>query len=308
LVLLIGAAAVLLLVLGGPPTDDQSLRPEEIAALQEMAVAPRAAPAPAAPPRPTATTLHLLTVPSGASVLLDGEPVGTTPLRLADLAHGPYDVRISHDSHAPVDTVVYVEKGAVTLVTLSLDSAGDPEGPTTEPPERAVPLPPAREPERPAPRAAAAAPESRDVPLTGVLHVRSEPAEAEVFVDGRPRGKSPLRLDSLSVGTHRVVLQLTGYQRMAVEVEVVAGQPQILSASLSPALGTLVVRARPWGSIYVDGTLRAADTDLALELSLPAGPHEVRVEHPTLGTWEETVDVEANSTARIVADLNAGVE
>ncbi|MBI2893637.1 MAG: PEGA domain-containing protein [Deltaproteobacteria bacterium] len=54
----------------------------------------------------------------------------------------------------------------------------------------------------------------------GSIEVRTEPEGAEVFVDGRSRGASPLVIEGLRVGDHYVTIKLPGYEKFAARLSV----------------------------------------------------------------------------------------
>lgn len=64
----------------------------------------------------------------------------------------------------------------------------------------------------------------------GTLIVRSEPAGANVWVDGQPRGQAPMTLEGLASGQHAVVVALGG--RAPEHLELEAGETLV---SLKPA-------------------------------------------------------------------------
>lgn len=68
---------------------------------------------PASPGKPAATTgvLAVESRPTGASVLLNGKPSGTTPVTISDLAPGEYSVTLALQGHRPVTTTVRVVAG-----------------------------------------------------------------------------------------------------------------------------------------------------------------------------------------------------
>ena len=76
----------------------------------------------------------------------------------------------------------------------------------------------------------------------------------------------------------------------------------VLAAGQAVALpapsGTLQIGAIPWGYVTVDGKQVATTPVNALTVS--AGPHQVTVENPRLGTRSQTVLVPAGGTARWV--------
>jgi hypothetical protein len=77
---------------------------------------------------------------------------------------------------------------------------------------------------------------------TGTLDVDSEPQGALVFVDGVLKGKTPCSLSGISPGKFTVQAQLDEYAPQEKEVEVTAGETQVLKfvlerASLGAATG-----------------------------------------------------------------------
>jgi len=70
-------------------------------------------------------------------------------------------------------------------------------------------------------------------PITGALRVESEPAGAEVQVNGRRTGHhTPVTLTEVAPGRHAVLLTLDGYEAQPQEVGVVAGQTGVVSVRL----------------------------------------------------------------------------
>jgi hypothetical protein len=65
----------------------------------------------------------------------------------------------------------------------------------------------------------------------GSIQVLSRPAGAQVFVDGRLIGVTPTSLD-LPAGNHAVRMYLAGYRAWTTNVEVLAGAPTRVAASL----------------------------------------------------------------------------
>ena len=69
-----------------------------------------------------------------------------------------------------------------------------------------------------------------DVPAT--MEVVSRPAGAQVFVDGRMVGRTPLVVPGVDPGDHSVRIALPGHQRWATTVSVAAGSRARVAASL----------------------------------------------------------------------------
>lgn len=89
------------------------------------------------------------------------------------------------------------------------------------------------------------------------VRVLTEPAGADVYVDGKATGATPAKLE-LDAGTHRIELRHPGFRDWVSDVQVVANQPQTLGPiRLGLPDGTLVVRTEPAGAnVSVGGAFR----------------------------------------------------
>jgi hypothetical protein len=75
----------------------------------------------------------------------------------------------------------------------------------------------------------------------GALTIVTDPAGAEVFIDGRSMGPSPARADGLLVGGHYVTVKLTGYNEYAARAEVFGGSEQRVEYTLDRAANALIL-------------------------------------------------------------------
>ncbi|MBP1929268.1 hypothetical protein J2741_001815 [Methanolinea mesophila] len=73
---------------------------------------------------------------------------------------------------------------------------------------------------------------------TGSLAISSSPVDAQVSLNGRYVGNTPLTATDLAPGEYRVLLELQGYQSAEGDVSVAAGQTATYSASLEPIVTT----------------------------------------------------------------------
>ena len=84
------------------------------------------------------------------------------------------------------------------------------------------------------PRPAAAVPKPVQAPASGpgAIQVVSRPAGAEVVLDGRVIGRTPLSIGEVAAGTHTIRLELPGFQRWETTVDLKPGSSQRVAASL----------------------------------------------------------------------------
>lgn len=133
-----------------------------------------------------------------------------------------------------IDRVQPIASPSVPLVTVAARVApiDEPLAPVDEP---LAPVATAPVSARPIPiRVSHVAPEeSREPrPFLGTLAVQTAPAGAEVFVNQRSVGTTPLRLPALRAGSHLLWIKLDGYQRWTRVVTVPADQITSVSAQL----------------------------------------------------------------------------
>lgn len=210
----------------GPPVVSASPAPPATPAATDTDVpvttppAATATPAPAesaqvVPPvrqgAPATGQIIVRSVPTGALVTVDGRTRGTTPETLGDLSLGVHTVQVARPGYTP----------ASRRVTLT---ASRPKS------EISVTL-----------RAAVGEPGTQ----AGSLVVDSRPRGARVTLDGRDIGVTPVRVPSVSVGTHSVRIELEGYRGVTSQVVVKPGEQASSAVTLERAHPMLVRRDRP---------------------------------------------------------------
>ncbi len=117
------------------------------------------------------------------------------------------------------------------------------------------------------------------VPDWAVVEVSSEPAGAELFVDGRPVGVTPLKTEILA-GNRPLELRLAGFEPWTTDVQVKANEPMSLGPiKLGLPDGRLALRSEPSGaSVSVAGVYRGR-TPLELDLR-PDLAHTIALSRP----------------------------
>ena len=128
-------------------------------------------------------------------------------------------------------------------------------------------------------------------PLLGDLRVETTPPGADVRVDGRAAGKSPITVRGLGVvASHRVDASLAGFGAAHAEVAVTAGATATTSLRLEMGKTDVLVTTEPGGGeIKVDGVARGV-TPLTVA-ALPHGRHVIRAQRDGYDAAETTLVV-----------------
>ena len=149
----------------------------------------------------------------------------------------------------------------------------------------------------------------KSVAATGQLQIRSEPAGAQVAVDGAPRGVSPLTIADLTPGEHSVALTSDrGTVKQSVTIE--AGNTASLVVPMTapdsaPLSGWISVSAPVAMQLYENKRLLGS-SDME-RLMVTAGKHEIEIVSEVLGyRATRTVQVPPGKVAPIKLEMPKG--
>jgi TonB family protein len=137
----------------------------------------------------------------------------------------------------------------------------------------------------------------------GALVVESDPSGAQVWVDGKAAGPSPVVVPSLSAGTHRVRVLLEGYAPAEVQLHVSEGMGTVpLRFALSGVTAPVVVAAGDGVTVRIDGR-DVGRTPLDGPVHVPPGVHELTLERRGFISQRHALLARAGEPLRIEARL-----
>ncbi len=134
--------------------------------------------------------------------------------------------------------------------------------------------------------------------MSGALSVVTEPAGAEVFVDGALVGTTPCISEGVVYGRHDIKLTKDGYRSYTERFEM--SQPkEKIEATLNPLPpGKIIFSIEPYGSVSIDGKLVKEDATY-YEIEQAPGKHTILLQHPKFGTHTEDVEVKSNESVTV---------
>jgi hypothetical protein len=158
-------------------------------------------------------SLSIRTDPPGATVTIDGQRRGVSPLLIEGLTPGTHVVGLQNQLSSVTEQVA-IQAGATASLVVPLSA---PQG----------------------------------IPVSGWVSVTS-PVEMQLMEDGRLVGTSRTDRIMMSVGDHNLQLvnESLGY-RVSRTIQVAPGR--VTSMRLDPPRGTLALNASPWAEVWVDG-------------------------------------------------------
>ena len=137
---------------------------------------------------------------------------------------------------------------------------------------------------------------NQTTPLTGKLAVRSQPAQARIFIDGKDYGQTPATV-SLPAGKHVLVLQKDRFASARKSVEVVPRQTQSVQLTLKP-LATLLITTEPAGAqIEINGQAKG-QSPLNLDVP-PDSTLSIRIQKTNYENVTQTVTLKPGAFQKL---------
>ena len=279
---------------------------------------------------PLPGTLILETLPTGASVVIDGQTVGTTPLTLEEVAAGEITFELSAERYLAVEDVITVEGRGITQRYSKDLVPGWARVSVSTIPERTEfsvdgqPLEKTRdilEVMAGSRQLTLSAPgyvnrtieidaiANTDLDLgtvelvaaEGILRLTSQPSGASVTRDGQFVGTTPVDVTMSPSVNHLIVLRRAGYQPSQFQAALEKGSTEQKAVTLRPTLGDVNIQITPANArIAVNGIDQGAGSTT---LSLPSVEQTILVSAPGYASIERKVTPRAGLAQRLKIDL-----
>lgn len=148
------------------------------------------------------------------------------------------------------------------------------------------------------------------VNTAGALSILSSPSNADVYLDGLYKGRTPITLSNLASGTHSIQLGYNGYYDWKSTVVVPEGGTKTVSATLNPmpgsSTGWIYVSSSPGGAtVTLDGS-SVGQTPVSGSLKLntiAVGDHTVALELAGYQPYSTRTSVSSNTVTEVSAVL-----
>jgi len=134
----------------------------------------------------------------------------------------------------------------------------------------------------------------------GYLNVYSNPTDADVYVDGYYKGKTPLYL-TLSPGMHYIKIEKNEYYSYSTNVYIDSGYSKTINAKLKPKFGYLTIYSVKGANIYIDGKYVGHPPLRKYKLSV--GNHRIEVKKEGYNTYSANVYISSGGSKIVKAKL-----
>lgn len=132
------------------------------------------------------------------------------------------------------------------------------------------------------------------------LTVITSPPGAQVRIDGKDKGKTPLTITDAQPGERKVDIFRPGHASVTRTVTVKAGAPAMLEIKLEPKTARLHVDAPESAAVFINGT-RVGTGPVAKEVA--EGDFKITVEKEGFSTFTQTASARLGETVKVTASL-----
>lgn len=140
-------------------------------------------------------------------------------------------------------------------------------------------------------------------PADAKLLVNSIPRGANVTVNGRYRGQSPLTLDLSPEVDYTIGLTRAGYGSATRQVRLRAAASDSITVDMTARTGSITVNVAPQDAeVIVDGRSRGRGTKT---LALSSTPHTIEVVKPGYESWKRTLTPRPGYPQSVTANLRS---
>lgn len=248
--------------------------------------------------------LSISTIPSGASVFIDGIASSTTPINVTGLDAGSHQVRLTMSGYSDYVGTATIYEGQTTYLPAILTKPTTGTLAVTSVPDSAVLFVDDVEKGRTPQTITKMSPGNHTIKLsfggyndfistftitvgqtttinallkpgsnTGIVTIFSQPSGASINLDGWQKGITPAVISNLKAGSHQLTLSMAGYGDWKQNISVLGGENTTVQAVLGSPVTTQVVPVKTATS----GTIAIATTSQVLQETTHQVPVEVSV-------------------------------
>lgn len=129
-------------------------------------------------------------------------------------------------------------------------------------------------------------------PILGALDVTSTPASAQVIIDGKAVGTTPLKDYRLLIGKHSVEAASKGYKTESFDVQIEEGKTTSKILTLTDFCTATITSSPSFASVYVDDKYIS---QTPYQLNLVAGKYNIKVQAKGYSIYNKTLNLDGNT-------------
>lgn len=139
-------------------------------------------------------------------------------------------------------------------------------------------------------------------PAMGLVLIQSDPESADVFEGETALGRTPLFLDELSLGQHRLALRMNGFTEKIVDLKLPDRTPVPVLVELTSDSATVVASSTPAGAMVLVNGVEKGRTPLTIK-GIPGGETTIELQLAGYETLTRRLNLSAGQEEAITLTL-----
>jgi len=229
------------------------------------------------------SVLSINSNPENALIYLNNESIGKTPINDYILQSGIYTIKIVKDNFAVLDTTIKVENGNNFNLAFNLNTLGNiADKPKTTEVNNSI----------------------KNAELAS-LNLNSNPSGADIFVNNKFQGKTPLKFDDLLPGNYEIKINKNGHNEYIGNIDLGAEDMKSISAELFPLTGGLTINTIPENvTLNLDGENHQINNGMIRLLTVPVGLKKIKISKKGYSEFGDEVLIDNDQHKTINATLS----
>lgn len=270
-----------------------------------------------------------------AEVFVDQEPAGSTPLELNEIEPGLHDISLQSERYLTYQTEISIEgKREVQSLNAMLEPAWADITVTSNPDAATIIIDGTEVGQTPTTievlegertlqlqkpgfklwQQSLSVVHSQDQELSdislirsdGTISINSTPPGANVTINERYRGQTPLAVKLRPGDGYKLLLSKAGYEQASRRIDVNPDQDLSINLTMNPVVGVIKLRVTPaGGELFVDGVSKG---DPSQQLTLTASRHTLEIRKPGYATYSTTVTPQPGLSQQLLVTLQTEEE
>jgi formylglycine-generating enzyme required for sulfatase activity/serine/threonine protein kinase len=137
----------------------------------------------------------------------------------------------------------------------------------------------------------------------GGLQVNSQPSEADVYISGKKRGKTPFYLKKIKLGKTKIEVRKKCFANKTKTISIKSDKLSKVKLTLKPECGVFVIISNPADAKWYIDDKYVGNTPGKIE-NVTKGKHKISVGKDQYFDWKATFTVQPGKTKTITAKLN----
>jgi len=231
------------------------------------------------------SSLSISSNPENASVFLNTDSIGITPVTKYQVNAGIYSLRISNKNYISIDTSIHISDTLNLNLSFSLKPKIQNEYVENIPQKESLS-------------------EVKKSVFNASISVDSNPAQATIWINGKNRGKTPNKITNLQRGMYNITIKKSGFEDYSTRIRLSDEKTYFITSNLVSTTGILSVETEPEGAILFLNNKQIENQTTPIQMNqIQVGKYQFRLHKHGFEEYTGSFEIKPNKSQNIKTKL-----